>query len=143
MSTRTESCDVLVVGTGAAGLTAAVTAAKAGKKVILLEKDAVYGGTTAFSGGMIWIPGNRYSVEMNQKAGTEDSLAIARDYIYDEGGEALDANKVESYLKHGKEMVDYLERETEVKFYPMDYPDYVSENPRSRSMRWMMKGDPG
>ena len=52
----------------AAGLTAAVTAAKHGKKVIILEKDAVYGGTTAFSGGMIWIPGNRYSVEMNQKA---------------------------------------------------------------------------
>ncbi len=135
MLIRTESCDVLVVGTGAAGLTAAVTAAKAGKKVILLEKDAVYGGTTAFSGGMIWIPGNRYSVEMNKKAGTEDSLTIARDYIYDEAGEAMDANNVEAYLRHGKEMVDYLERETEVKFYPMDYPDYVSENPRSRTMR--------
>ena len=135
MSLRTENCDVLVVGTGAAGLTAAVTAAKAGKKVIILEKDAVYGGTTAFSGGMIWIPGNRYSVEMNQKAGKDDSLTIARDYIYDEAGEAMDANNVEAYLTYGKEMVDYLERETEVKFYPMDYPDYVSENPRSRTMR--------
>lgn len=135
MQVRTENCDVLVVGSGAAGLTAAVTAAKAGKEVIILEKDAVYGGTTAFSGGMIWIPGNRYSVEMNGKAGAVDSIDIARDYIYDQGGEALDPNKVESYLRYGKEMVDYMERETEVKFYPMDYPDYVSENPRSRTMR--------
>jgi len=132
---RSEHCDVLVVGTGAAGLTAAVTAAKCGKKVIVVEKDAVYGGTTAFSGGMIWIPGNRYSVEMNRAAGQEDSISIARDYICDEAGEALDISKVDAYLNYGKEMVDFLERETEVKFYPMDYPDYVSENPRSRTLR--------
>lgn len=132
---KTETCDVLVVGTGAAGLTAAVTAKKAGLNVILIEKEALFGGTTAYSGGMIWIPGNRHAEAINAKTGKTDSLDTARSYILDEGRGFANADKVDAYLKYGKEMVDYLERETEVKFYSMDYPDYVSENPASRTQR--------
>lgn len=135
MTTGTESCDVLVVGTGAGGFTAAIAAKKAGMKVLLIEKDQLFGGTTAYSGGMIWIPGNRHSVAANARSGKTDSIDIARQYIRDEGHGLEDPAKVEAYLQYGKEMVDYMERETEVKFYSMDYPDYVSENPASRTQR--------
>jgi succinate dehydrogenase/fumarate reductase flavoprotein subunit len=52
------SCDLLVVGSGASGLAAAVTAAWHGLKVIVVEKDPVFGGATAWSGGWMWVPGN-------------------------------------------------------------------------------------
>lgn len=135
MTARTETCDLLVVGTGGGGLTAAVVARKAGLKVLLIEKEDLFGGTTAYSGGMIWIPGNKHSRAANARSGKDDSIDIARRYILDEGLGRSDPGKVEAYLKHGPEMVDYLERETHVKFYSMDYPDYVSENPASRTQR--------
>lgn len=130
-----KHCDLLVVGTGAAGLTAAVTAKQSGLDVIVIEKDSVYGGTTAFSGGMIWIPGNHHSVAANQKSGKTDSLETARQYILEEGRGYADERKVDTYLTYGKEMVAYLEETTEVKFYTMDYPDYVSERSTSRTQR--------
>ena len=135
MTLKTETCDVLVVGTGGAGLTTAIAAKKAGMNVIIIEKEDLFGGTTAYSGGMIWIPGNRHSEAVNLKTGKTDSLATARSYILDEGRGFADPEKVDAYLKYGREMVAYLERETEVKFYSMDYPDYVSENPASRTQR--------
>ena len=108
MTSGTESCDVLVVGTGAAGFTAAIAAKKAGLKVLLIEKDELFGGTTAFSGGMIWIPGNKHSMETNAKSGKTDSRAIARDYIRDEGLGLIDDAKVNAYLKYGSEMGSHL-----------------------------------
>lgn len=135
MATKLETCDVLVVGTGAAGLTAAISARKAGMKVLVIEKESLFGGTTAFSGGMIWIPCNHHSVAVNAQNGKTDSIEIARQYILDESGGLADPKKVDAYLKYGPEMVEFLERETEVKFYSMDYPDYVSELPGSRTQR--------
>ncbi|RFO95261.1 3-oxosteroid 1-dehydrogenase [Rhodoferax lacus] len=135
METRTELCDLLVVGSGAAGLTAAIAARKAGLQVIVVEKEDLFGGTTALSGGMIWIPGNRHSVAANAKSGKDDSIDIARKYILDEGRGYVNPERVEAYLTYGREMVDFLERESEVKFYSMDYPDYVSANPHSRTQR--------
>ena len=52
------SCDLLVIGSGAGGLSAAVVAAKLGLKVVVVEKEAQFGGTTAWSGGWMWIPRN-------------------------------------------------------------------------------------
>jgi len=135
VETRIELCDLLVVGSGAAGLTSAITAKKCGLKVIVVEKEDLFGGTTALSGGMIWIPGNRHSVAANAKSGKDDSIDIARKYILAEGKGFVDPERVEAYLTHGKDMVDFLERESEVKFYSMDYPDYVSASPYSRTQR--------
>ena len=58
---RDLSCDVLVIGSGAGGLSTAITARKSGLDVIIIEKDRYFGGTTAFSGGVLWIPGNRHA----------------------------------------------------------------------------------
>lgn len=128
---ESQEFDVLVVGTGASGLTAAVTAAKAGLKVLIVEKEAYFGGTTATSGGALWVPGNPHSV----KSGVKDSVESARAYIASETGSHFDAERVDAFLESAKHMVDFLERETEVKFYGMRYPDYHSNHPESSIVR--------
>ncbi len=69
--------DVVVVGSGGAGLSAAITTAKRGLKVLLIEKTEYFGGATALSGGGTWVPAN--SLARNQ--GIEDSIDEARIYV--------------------------------------------------------------
>ena len=78
-------CDLVVVGSGAGGLSTAVTAALQGLDVVVLEKADVFGGTTAYSGGVLWIPGNAVS----RRAGAADSREAARRYLQHETGECL------------------------------------------------------
>jgi hypothetical protein len=113
-------CDVLVIGAGAGGLATAITARKNGLDVIVVEKEPVFGGTTAFSGGVLWIPGNPVS----RKSGAADTREAARTYLRNETGAYFDAAQVDAFLDAGPEMVDFFERETEVKFVPTLYPDY-------------------
>lgn len=122
--------DVLVVGSGASGFTAAIATKKGGLDVILAEKEPVFGGTTAFSGGVLWAPGNRHSAQL----GT-DSRAAARAYLQAETGNNFDAARIDAFLDNVPELIDYLERETEVRFYPMHYPDYHQRNPGASSVR--------
>ncbi|WP_271408343.1 FAD-dependent oxidoreductase [Pseudomonas sp. Q1-7] len=114
------SCDVLVIGAGAGGLSTAITAKKQGLDVVVIEKDACFGGTTAFSGGVLWIPGNRHA----RANGVKDSREAARTYLQNETGACFDAEAVDAFLDAGPEMVEFFERETEVKFVPTLYPDY-------------------
>lgn len=127
--------DVVVVGSGAAGLTAAVVARQAGLDVLVLEKEAVFGGTTATSGGVLWIPGNRHSAAIQQATGKTDSIENARAYLEEETGNYIDRDRVEAYLATGPEMVDWLEANSHVRFYGMDYPDYHSESTHASSVR--------
>lgn len=115
-----ETCDVLVIGSGAAGLTTAVTCAHAGLKVVVAEKAEHFGGTTAFSGGVLWIPGNRYGRDQNP----DDTKEAARTYLKVEAGNFFDTDAIDAFLDIGPEALDFLERETEVKFVPTLYPDY-------------------
>ena len=132
-----ETVDVLIAGSGAAGLTAAVTAGRAGLKVLIVEKESLFGGTTSFSGGVIWIPGARHSVELSKSSGKPDSTELGRNYIYDIAGEGADPGKIEAFLNHGPKMVDFMEANSEVRFYSMYYPDYISESPSSGTFRSM------
>ena len=79
--------DLLVVGSGAGGLATAVTAAHLGLKVQVLEKDPQYGGTTAWSGGWMWIPRNPLALA----AGIDEDPALPEAYLRHELGDQFDA----------------------------------------------------
>lgn len=113
-------CDLLVIGAGAGGLSAAITAASQGLEVIVVEKADVFGGTAAFSGGVLWVPGNHHGRAQNP----DDSREAALEYIRNEAGDVFDAEAVEAFLDKGPEMVAFFERETAVTFVPTLYPDY-------------------
>lgn len=122
--------DVLVIGSGASAFTAALTARKAGLEVLMVEKEAVFGGTSCFSGGVMWIPGNRHAASMGP-----DSIEQARTYIRHEAGQHFDPVRVEAFLANGPAMIDFLERETEVECYPFAYPDYHPPYPGHATVR--------
>lgn len=123
-------CDVLVIGSGAAGLTAAITARKAGLDVIIAEKEAYYGGTTAQSGGFIWISCNHQA----EALGIRDTVELARQYIAHEAGAYFDGQRVDAFLANGREMLRFLERETEVRFrVAATRPDYHPDAPGALS----------
>ncbi|WP_407192432.1 FAD-dependent oxidoreductase [Bradyrhizobium sp. STM 3566] len=117
---RDLSCDVLVVGSGAGGMSTAITARKCGLDVIIVEKDSYFGGTTAFSGGVLWIPGNRHA----RDAGVSDSREAARTYLKNETGNHFDDAAIDAFLDVGPRMLDFFETETEAKFVLSAYPDY-------------------
>ncbi|WP_238364000.1 FAD-dependent oxidoreductase [Mesobacterium pallidum] len=120
-----ETWDVVVIGSGAGGMSTAITAKKHGLSVAIIEKAPVFGGTTAFSGGVLWIPGNRHA----QDAGIADSREDAVRYMKEETGNFYSEAAVEAFLDAGPQMVDFFERETEVKFVPTLYPDYHPDVP--------------
>jgi succinate dehydrogenase/fumarate reductase flavoprotein subunit len=120
------TCDVLVVGSGAGGLAAAITARKAGLDVIVIEKEHMLGGTTAFSGGFIWIPQN----SLSRKAGVKEAQGDARTYLQSETGNHFDAARVDAFLKYGPEMVDFFQTQTQVRFAPaLEFADYHPDGP--------------
>ena len=114
------NCDLVVVGSGAAGLATAITARKRGLDVIVLEKEPVFGGTTALSGGVLWIPLNKYGRQQNPA----DTVERVREYMMSETGSNYDAAAVQCFIENGPNMVEFFERETEMKFVPTLYPDY-------------------
>lgn len=124
MSNATE-CDLIVVGSGAAGLATAITAKKRGLDVIVLEKEPVFGGTTALSGGVLWIPMNPHGRKQNP-ADTADAV---RRYMMEETGSFYDEATVNAFIENGPRMVEFFERETEMKFIPTLYPDYHPDLP--------------
>jgi succinate dehydrogenase/fumarate reductase flavoprotein subunit len=105
-------CDVLVLGSGAGGLSTAVTAATLGLSVIVCEKEDVFGGTTAWSGGWMWIPRNPLAT----RAGIREDIEAPRTYLRSELGAHYDADKADALLEHGPEMIAFFERHTAVRF---------------------------
>lgn len=123
-----EEVDLLVIGSGAAGMSAALFAAEEGLRVLLCEKLDKIGGTTATSGGTLWIPGNSQAA----RAGIPDAIEKARGYLEREIGNHLRRDLLEAFLDSGPRAVDYLEARTEVKFDPArGHPDYHWDQPGS------------
>jgi succinate dehydrogenase/fumarate reductase flavoprotein subunit len=106
------SVDLVVIGSGAGGMAAAVTARRHGLDVLVVEKEPVYGGTTARSGGWLWIPCN----PLAQRERIADSREAARTYLQHEAGNHFDAERVDAFLAAGPRMVEFFERETSVQF---------------------------
>jgi succinate dehydrogenase/fumarate reductase flavoprotein subunit len=122
----TVNCDLLVIGSGAAGLSAAVTAAHHGLTVIVAEKAAVLGGTTAWSGGWIWAPGNPVCA----RTGTEDSPEATETYLHAALGTDFDPARVGAFLTHAPRMIDFLESHTAAAFEPGSHiPDTYGHLP--------------
>lgn len=89
-----------------------MTAAARGLRVIVAEKEAVFGGTTAWSGGWMWIPRNPLAT----RAGIREDIDAPRTYLKHELGAHYDADKVDALLERGPEMVAFFERHTAVRF---------------------------
>jgi len=126
MMSVSDAYDVVVIGAGAGGMTAAAVAAREGLSVLLIEKTEFVGGTTSWSGGMVWIPVNTKM----KHAGMDDSLSDAADYLASTVAEIENADLRDTFLARGPEAVDYLEANTEVRLQPVQtYPDYYPEKP--------------
>ena len=105
-------CDVLIIGSGASGLAAAVTAAWHGQSVIVVEKDPVFGGATAWSGGWAWVPCN----PLAKRAGIIEDAVLPRTYLQHELGERYEPAMIDAFLNAGPHMVSFFERHTALQF---------------------------
>ncbi|MGY4446431.1 hypothetical protein ACVWZR_001091 [Bradyrhizobium sp. i1.3.1] len=110
-----ETYDVIVVGAGAGGMTAAAVAAAEGLRVLVIEKTAFVGGTTAWSDGMVWIPANPKMKDV----GLSDSITDAVRYLSSTVPEPANAGLRAAFLARGPEAVAYLEANTEVRLQPV------------------------
>lgn len=123
---REETFDVVVVGSGAAGLSAALTASILGLTVVVVEKAATLGGSTAISGGAVWVPDHPHLASI----GLNDSRADVLAYLGAMLGNRLKPDLIGAFLDSGPEMVRFLEKHTELSLIPRAVsPDYHPELP--------------
>lgn len=120
-----DQYDVVVVGSGAGGLATAATAALKGLSVVVLEKAPLYGGTSAISGGGIWIPNN----PLAKRLGLGDSREAARTYFQHSAGNRFDAARVDAFLDKAPEMVTFFEQVGLPFTIQPDRPDYHPDVP--------------
>ena len=117
-----KEVDVIVLGTGGAALSAAVAASESGSKVLVLEKTHQIGGTTAFSGGVPWIPLNHYMKEQGYEDNREDAINFIKRLSLNRTDEKL----IETFVDKGHKVIKFLHDHTPVKFAsPKTYPEYT------------------
>lgn len=125
-----QEYDVVVVGSGAAGMVAALTAAHQGLSTVVVEKAPHYGGSTARSGGGVWIPNN----EILQRAGVKDTPEAARTYLHTIVGDVVPAEKIDTYLQRGPEMLSFVLKNSPLKLcWVPNYSDYYPETEGGRA----------
>src|SRR6187401_243136 len=96
---------VLVLGSGGAALAAAVTASDAGRKVLVLERDTRLGGTSAISGGALWIPLSRQAIA----GGYADSFDDVRTYLRHVLAESYRPDIIDAFLDNAPKALAFLE----------------------------------
>lgn len=121
-----QEYDVVVVGSGAAGMVAALTAAHQGLSTVVVEKAPHYGGSTARSGGGVWIPNN----EILKRDGVKDTREAARTYLHKIIGDVVPAEKIDTYLDRSPEMLSFVCKHSPLKLcWVPGYSDYYPETP--------------
>ena len=116
--------DALIVGSGAAGLTAALTARSEGLETLIVEKTEKIGGTTAYSGGVMWIPNNH----LMEQAGIEDSTLRAMDYLRSTVGNRVSEERLLSFVENAPKMLKKLTEEGYLEAEIFEgFPDYRAE----------------
>lgn len=124
-----EAYDVVVVGSGAAGMSAALTAARHGLRAVIVEKSAHYGGSTARSGGGVWIPNN----EVLRRDGVQDTPEAARTYLHHIVGDVVPTDRIDTFLERGPEALSFLLANSPLRMqWVRDYSDYYPEAPGGR-----------
>ena len=127
--TSTQEVDVLVVGAGGAGMTAALAARTRGLDTLLVEKSDWFGGNTARSGGGVWVPGN-YALEA---AGVDDTPEQAKLYLESIVGDEVPRVRRDTFIDRGPEMMEFVRDHTPVRFaWVPQYADYHPEQPGGR-----------
>ena len=112
--------DAVVVGSGAAGLTAALALRHFGASVTIIEAEDVFGGTSAIGGGNLWIPGSAAMA----RAGHGDDLDKAYEYLRRVSGPQPHSANARAFLRNGARMIDFLESRTALRFASIARPDY-------------------
>ena len=127
MTVHDREADVVVLGSGAAGLTAALTAVAEGASVQVYEKADTVGGTSAVSGGIVWIPAHNRCPD--GELTVEDAMA----YLRAQSLGAMDEDLVETFVRTGPEMLDFVEAHSALRFEVAEgFPDYKPELPGGR-----------
>lgn len=125
MNNITET-DVVIIGSGGGGLSAAITAANTGLKVLVIEKTAYFGGTTAISGGGIWVPANHLA----EASGLSDTEHAASQYIKSLVGDIVREDILNAFVTHAHQMLKFLGNKSQVQFaLHKAEPDYYQELP--------------
>lgn len=121
--------DVVVIGAGAAGMTAALVGAIDGLRVALVEKSAQVGGTSARAAGTLWIPGNHFMSDDEAAADIQQARAYLNALVHDNSP----ADMRDAFLEHGPAMLNYLQQHTTIRFNPCPrHADYHPEFPGAR-----------
>jgi 3-oxosteroid 1-dehydrogenase len=129
MTTWDKSVDVLVIGSGAGGFVAALTAAECGKEALILEKSELWGGSSATSGGGIWIPNSHLA----QAAGITDSADLAFQYVRALSADNVPDANIRAFVETAPEMLRWLEASTPVRYATIPYTDYQAEVPGGKA----------
>jgi 3-oxosteroid 1-dehydrogenase len=117
--------EVLVLGSGAAGLPAAIMAHDCGAKALVVEKSDQFGGTTACSGGGLWVPNSHHNIAKGVSDSKEKAFGYAKLLTKGRAADEL----IETYLDTAPEMLKYLEDNTPLKVEIGKMPDYHPEQP--------------
>ncbi|MBU6392990.1 MAG: FAD-binding protein [Sphingomonadales bacterium] len=120
-----KTVDVVVVGSGAGGMLAGLVAAKNRADVLIVEKDKLWGGTSATSGGGIWIPGS----DQAKAAGFEDNLDDAFHYVRGLSADNVPDANIRAYVDNAAPMLRWVTANTQIVYTSQPYPDYHAENP--------------
>lgn len=130
MNDHVETPDIVIIGSGAGGMTAALAAHEAGLKPLIVEKTRYYGGSTARSGGGIWIPCNH----LMRAAGVADSFEEARHYLQVTVGDRSPAASRDMYLRQSVQMIEWLGRKSDLQCsYLPGWADYYPELPGGKA----------
>lgn len=125
MANWDQEVDILVVGSGAGGLLSALVAADNAASVLVIEKEALWGGTSATSGAGIWIPAS----DQARAAGFDDKPEDAFTYVRALSAENVPDANIRAYVENAAPMLRWMGEHTQLTYCAFPYPDYHAENP--------------
>jgi len=138
-----KEVDVLIVGSGAGAMAAGVFAAKRGARTLIVEKSDLYGGTSATSGGGVWIPASDSAAEQGQQDTPDEAFTYIKALV---GNSVADA-RIRAFVENARVMKREIEAVSELRFTAIPYTDYQAEKPggkmgyRSHACNTMHAGD--